>query len=60
MTWRDPKDGKVTSVGIYEIAGDTMTVAAYADDAKMTVERPKDFKPSKETIVVTYRRVKEQ
>ena len=60
MTWRDPKDGKVTAVGIYEIVGDTMTVAAYAADTKYVSERPKDFKPSEDKIVVTYRRVTEK
>ena len=60
ITWSDPKDGKVTALGIYKVKDNMMTIAAYADDAKRVVDRPKDFKPSKDKTVVVYRLVKEK
>jgi uncharacterized protein (TIGR03067 family) len=61
ITWRDAKDAKVVFLGIYEIKGDTMKVAIFADDAKKTTERPKDFfKPTADKIIATLQRVKER
>jgi uncharacterized protein (TIGR03067 family) len=60
ITWRDPKDGAISAVGIYEIKGDTMKIAAFADETKKTQERPTDFSSSEDKKVITYRRVRER
>ena len=60
ITVRDPRDGKITSVGIYEIKGDTMKIAVFDDKTQKAQERPKDFSPSKGKKVITYRRVGEK
>lgn len=58
-TWSDSaRLDEAVNVGIYEIDGDTMKVAMFADLARQVTERPKDFTPSEDTIVVRYKRVK--
>ena len=61
IAWSVPEQpDKIAAVGIYEIDGDTMKVAAFADETTRITERPKDFRPSEDKIVAEYKRLKEK